>query len=129
MIRWKATGACALVLAACIGAMPALADQYLGSYVARISDRDHHASDGYRLGSAAQMIRQDRAYWHKFGSGDREDQDDPWFGSNSQRERLQAMLERSSAMSQSARNAIVNGRPLIQVDVFRNSVAVTILRR
>ena len=73
----------------------AQADTLLGSYVARISDRDHQASDGYELSTAAQMVRQDRAYWHKFGSGDRDDEGDRWFRTNAQRERLQAMLERS----------------------------------
>jgi hypothetical protein len=119
----------ALLLAACLGSAPALADQYLGSYVARISDRDHHASDGYELGSAAQMVRQDRAYWHKFGRGDRGDEGDPWFRTNAQRERLQAMLERRGAIGTAANRAIINGEPLIQVDVYRNSVIVTILQR
>ena len=49
------------------GAGTARADQFLGSYEARISDNDHQASDGYALDSAAQMVRQDRANWHKFG--------------------------------------------------------------
>jgi hypothetical protein len=129
MNRIAKAGAAALLAAALPGAAPASADQYLGSYVARISDRDHHASDGYELGSAAQMVRQDRAYWHKFGSGDPDDEGDRWFATNAQRERLQAMLERQGAMSQSTRRAIVNGEPLVQVDVYRNSVRVSILER
>lgn len=129
MNRIVMVGAATMLAAAFSGPVPALADQYLGSYVARISDRDHHASDGYELGSAAQMVRQDRAYWHKFGSGDPDDEGDRWFASNAQRARLQAMLEQQGAMSQSTRRAIVNGEPLIQVDVFRNSVRVSILDR
>lgn len=39
------------------------------------------------------------------------------------------MLEQRGAMSQSTRRAIVNGEPLIQVDVYRNSVRVTVLER
>jgi hypothetical protein len=129
MNRIATVGAAALLAAAFSDVAPASADQYLGSYVARISDRDHHASDGYELGSAAQMVRQDRAYWHKFGSGDPDDEGDRWFATNAQRERLQAMLERQGAMSQSTRRAIVNGEPLVQVDVYRNSVRVSILER
>ncbi|WP_292495568.1 hypothetical protein [Mesorhizobium sp.] len=66
-----------LVAATVLGAGSARADDMLGSYVARISDRDHRASDGYPLSSAAQMVRQDRASWHKFHRRDSDDQGDP----------------------------------------------------
>lgn len=115
------------VLAVLAGIGSASADQYLGSYVARISDQDHHASDGYALDTAAQMVRQDRANWHKFGYGDAEDQDDPWFGSTDARARLERMLGKSGAMTGAVRNAIANGEPVVQVDVYRNSVVVTLL--
>ncbi|MCA0012413.1 hypothetical protein LB561_17190 [Mesorhizobium sp. B292B1B] len=115
------------VLASLVGQGVAQADEMLGSYVARISDRDHQASDGYALGSAAQMVRQDRANWHKFHRRDRDDESDPWFRTNDGRADLQRMLELSGAMSSSTRRAIVNGEPLIQVDVYENSVRVSIL--
>ena len=63
-----------LLLASLLGASAAQADDMLGSYVARISDRDHQASDGYALDSAAQMVRQDRANWHKFHRRDSDDE-------------------------------------------------------
>ncbi|MBZ9674193.1 hypothetical protein [Mesorhizobium sp. ES1-1] len=116
-----------LLLASLIGAAAAHADDLLGSYVARISDRDHQASDGYALEGAAQMVRQDRANWHKFHRRDRDDEGDSWFRSNDQRADLQRMLGRPGAMSSSTRRAIVNGEPLIQVDVYENSVRVSIL--
>ncbi len=105
----------------------ASADQFLGSYEARISDTDHHASDGYPLDTAAQMVRQDRANWHKFGRGDAEDEDDPWFGSTAARARFEKMLGKSGAMNGATRNAIANGEPVVRVDVYANSVRVTIL--
>lgn len=105
----------------------AQADQLLGSYIARISDNDHFASDGYPLDTAAQMVRQDRANWHKFGRGDAEDMDDPWFGSTSARARLERMLNQSGAMSQATRRAIANGEPVVEVQVFRQSVKVRVL--
>lgn len=114
-------------LAILVGATTASADEYLGSYVARISRQDHQASDGYQLDTAAQMVRQDRANWHKFGNSDPEDQDDPWFGSNQQRARLEQMLGQGSAMNAATRRAIVNGRPLIEVEVYRHSVRVRIV--
>ncbi|MDN2568288.1 hypothetical protein N1F89_18850 [Aquibium sp. A9E412] len=123
-----------LLAAALIGAalaLPAggaLADQYLGSYVARLSWDDHHASDGYRLDTAAQVVRQDRANVHRFGIVDREDQDDPWFRSANARARLESMLNRPSAMSDRTRRAIMRGEPLVEVEVYRSSVRVQLLR-
>ncbi|THF55706.1 hypothetical protein [Ollibium composti] len=110
-------------------AATAKADEFLGSYVARISDEDHFASDGYRLESAAQMVRQDRANYHKFHRRDRDDERDRWFRGNDDRARLERMLQRPGAMSGSTRNAIVRGEPLIQVDVYTRSVRVTVLER
>lgn len=108
-------------------AVPALADTYLGSYVARLSQQDHHASDGYALDTAAQVVRQDRAYWHRFGYGDPEDEDDPWFATAQARARFEQLLNQSGSMNGATRQAIFNGAPLVKVDVYRNSVRVTIL--
>ena len=127
MTKAKAFAVAALLLAPVLGTGAAQADDMLGSYVARISERDHHASDGYALDSAAQMVRQDRANWHKFHRRDADDQGDDWFSSNDDRAYLERMLKRSGAMSSSTRNAIVNGEPLIQVDVYSDSVRVSIL--
>lgn len=115
------------LLAAAAGATAASADQFLGSYQARISEKDHYASDGYPLDTAAQMVRQDRANWHRFGEGDPEDQDDPWFGSQGARANLERMLGKGGAMSGATRQAIANGEPVVQVDVYRNSVHVEII--
>ena len=118
-----ATGIAALTFT-----LPAAAqDRFLGSYVARLSADDHFASDGYPLDTAAQVVRQDRANWHRFGNGDREDQDDPWFGSADARARLERQLNQGGAMNQATRRAILNGEPIVQVDVYRNSVRVSIL--
>lgn len=114
-------------LLAVLGAGTARAEDMLGSYTARISDRDHRASDGYPLSSAAQMVRQDRANYHKFRRRDGDDQGDPWFRTDGSRADLQRMLERGGAMSSSTRRAIVNGEPLIEVDVYPDSVHVRIL--
>ncbi|TPM35094.1 hypothetical protein [Mesorhizobium sp. B2-3-4] len=126
MKKSKTVTVAGLLLASLLGGV-AHADDMLGSYVARISDRDHQASDGYALDSAAQMVRQDRANWHKFHRRDSDDQGDAWFRTNEQRADLQRMLERPGAMSASTKRAIVNGEPLVQVDVYENSVRVSIL--
>ncbi|MBX3576039.1 MAG: hypothetical protein KF723_02435 [Rhizobiaceae bacterium] len=119
---------CGVALAAVMmSAGMAQADQYLGSYQARISENDKFASDGYRLDTVPQMIRQDRANFHKFGSGDPEDQDDPWFTSQDARARFERLLGKSGVMLGETRNAIANGEPIIQVDVYKNSVRVDIV--
>lgn len=124
-MTWRSLLLTGVALAATAGV--AQADQLLGSYTARISDNDHHASDGYRLDTAAQMVRQDRANWHKFGRGDAEDDDDGWFGSTASRANLERMLNKPSAMNQATRRAIVNGEPVVEVQVYRQSVKVRIL--
>ncbi|SFP01146.1 hypothetical protein SAMN03159463_03411 [Mesorhizobium sp. NFR06] len=123
----KTIAVAGLLAATALGAGTAQADDMLGSYVARISDRDHRASDGYALVSAAQMVRQDRANWHKFHRRDSDDQGDPWFRTDGSRADLQRMLERGAAMSNATRRAIVNGEPLIEVDVYQDGVRVSVV--
>ncbi len=106
---------------------PALADELLGSYVARISWKDHEASDGYRLDTAAQVVRQDRANVHKHIQTDEEDDIDVWFTTNAKRGRFEQMLNKKAAMNEATRSAILHGEPLIEVTVYRNSVRVVIL--
>lgn len=118
-----------LLLAAAMAAFaaPAMADEYLGSYVARISDSDHYNSNGQYLDSVAQMVRQDRANFHKYGIRDPDDDSDPWFRTNGQRARLQSMLERGGAFGPGARSAILNGEPLVEVEVWANHVRVNVM--
>ena len=103
------------------------ADQLLGTYVARISEKDHLASDGYVLDSAAQVVRQDRANVHRHIQTDEEDDIDVWFTSNAKRSRFEQLLNRPAAMNEATRSAILNGDPLIEVEVYRQSVRVRIL--
>ncbi|WP_206075845.1 hypothetical protein [Mesorhizobium sp. Z1-4] len=126
MIKSTANLAAMLALSLAFAA-PALADTYLGSYMARLSERDHFASDGYRLDTAAQVVRQDRANVHRFKKIDAEDGDDPWFGKANARNTLEQFLNRREAMDEATRSAIHNGTPLVQVDVYQNSAVVTII--
>ncbi len=95
----------------------AWADNLIESYVARIGAADHYNSNGERLTSAAMIIRQDRANYHKFGLRDPEDEDDRFFRKVENREILQKLLERGHT-SRGVSNAIVNGRPLVRVNVY-----------
>jgi hypothetical protein len=113
----------AAILAATIST--ASADALLGSYTARISDQDHYASDSYPLSTGPQMIRQDRANWHQFNKYDAEDQNDDWFGDKGLRDWLEKALNNS--IDDDTNNAIINGTPLVQVDVYQHSAYVSIV--
>jgi hypothetical protein len=121
------TIAAGLVAALLLGAGAAQADTLLGTYVARISEKDHQASDGYVLDSAAQVVRQDRANVHKHIQTDEEDDIDDWFTTNAKRARFEQLLNKAGAMSNSTRSAILHGEPLIEVQVYRQSVKVRLL--
>ena len=122
MIRIASTALGLTLLLASSGL--ASADQLLGSYVARISWKDHEASDGYKLDTAAQVVRQDRANVHLHIHTDEEDDIDPWFKTKAKRARFEQMLNKPGAIGGSTRKAILNGEPLIEVTVYRNSVKV-----
>jgi hypothetical protein len=96
------------------------------SYVARLSARDHFNSNGQRLASAAAIIRQDRANFYVYGIRDPEDQPDSFFQSKANRALLETLLEHGRS-SPGAIERVVNGTPLVRVDVYRNFVSVTIL--
>lgn len=122
--RSIAAGLLAMLLS---GTGVAQADQLLGTYVARISEKDHQASDGYVLDSAAQVVRQDRANVHRHIQTDEEDDIDDWLTSNAKRARFEQLLNKPGAMSNSTRSAILHGEPLIEVQVYRQSVKVRLL--
>lgn len=105
--------------AAALATAPAHAQQLVESYVARLSERDHFNSNGQRLTSAAAIIRQDRANYFRFGRGDAEDQPDRFFANVNNRAALERMLERGRA-SPGALAAIVNGTPVVRVDIYRD---------
>jgi len=88
------------------------------SYVAQLSEEDHFNSNGDRLKSAAAIIRQDRANFHKFNLRDDSDEGDRFFASAENRALLEKMLEQGRS-PKAAVNAIINGTPIILVEIFR----------
>jgi hypothetical protein len=92
----------------------AQAQQLIGSYVALLSEADHFNSSGQRLSSAAAIIRQDRANFHRFGIKDPQDEGDAFFADEGNRAALEQMLERGRA-EPGVIARIVNGTPLIRV--------------
>jgi S1-C subfamily serine protease len=106
------------------------AQQLIERYEALLSERDHFNSSGQRISSAAAIIRQDRANFHRFNIRDKEDETDGYFADTHNREPLEALLSRGQSTPEVI-DRIVNGTPLIRVEVWRaNSgpfVTVTVL--
>ncbi len=110
--------------------LPSKAQELVESYTAFLSEADHFNSSGERLRSAAAIIRQDRANFHRFGRRDPQDQNDMFFADEGNRNTLEQMLERGQA-SPGVISRIVNGTALIRVDIFRSRtgpyIRVTVL--
>ena len=118
-MRWP-FAAIAVVLsvaASVLFAGTAVAQELIVSYTAQLSERDHFNSNGQRLTSAAAIIRQDRANYHRFGLRDAADQWDPVFADMGARARMESLLNRGTSDA-SAIRAIVNGTPLVTVEVW-----------
>ena len=99
---------------------------FVESYTARLSARDHFNSNGARLRDAAAIIRQDRANFYVYGLRDQEDEPDSFFSAKSNRARLEQLLNNGQT-TREAVYSVVNGTPLIRVDIFGNGVTVTIV--
>lgn len=119
-----------IVCAIMISPQPSEAQQLIETYQAYIGKQDHLNSNGQRLTSAAAIIRQDRANFHRFGIRDPGDEDDSFFGDVGNRSALENMLERGRAVP-GVISQIVYGTPLVRVEVWRGSagpyVTVTVL--
>jgi hypothetical protein len=118
MLR-KTLLACAAVLAAAAFAAPAAAADLIGSYNAYLSRADHYNSQGERLTTAAAIIRQDRANFHKFGVQDDGDESDNYFDNVNNRAVLEQMLNDGSSDA-GVLSRIVNGNVMIHVDIYRS---------
>jgi len=109
---------------------PSHAQQLLEGYVAQLSERDHFNSNGQRLTTAAAIIRQDRANFHRFGLRDAADEDDKFFADEGNRAALERLLEHGRA-DPGVILRIVNGTPLVRVEVWQGNagpfVVVTLI--
>ena len=117
MIR-KSLLALGVVLAAA-AATPAAAADLIGSYNAFLSRADHYNSNGERLTSAAAIIRQDRANFHKFGIQDDQDESDNYFDNTNNRAVLEQMLNDGNS-DPGVLSRIVNSNVMIHVDIYRS---------
>ncbi|TIL95154.1 MAG: hypothetical protein E5Y73_08455 [Mesorhizobium sp.] len=92
-------------------------DYLLESYVAYVGSQDLFNSSGHRLTKPWQIVRQDRANFHMYGRGDRDDQWDSFFGNSVNRELLEQMLHRGIIAPRAAGD-IVRGDVLIRVEIY-----------
>lgn len=105
----------ALMLAATAGT--AFADaQTVAVYTARLGTGDHFNSKGVQLTNAYDIIRQDRANYHKFGGRDPEDQGETTFTDAGARALIPAAIKRGCCpLDARERAAVINGTPKIKV--------------
>ncbi len=98
-------------------------DTLVESYTARLSSEDHFNSDGTRLKSVADIIRQDRANYHKFNIRDNEDTGDNFFDDKDQRERIPNMLKKGH-IDKETQKSILNGTPVVVVNIYNKYIEV-----
>lgn len=108
-------------------------DQLLEAYTAYIGPQDLVNSSGQHLTQPWQIIRQDRANYHRFKLRDEWDDNDSYFASADNRAAMENMIRRGS-ITREAASDIVNGGALIHVEIYGqgttgSSVQITTLGR
>ncbi len=98
--------------------------EVLMSYYAYLGEADHYNSKGERLTEYWQVIRQDRANYHRFGIRDEGDESDDLFGDATNREFLEQMLM-ASPLSDEDAEAIVNDNVWVRVAILGAGSDVT----
>lgn len=120
----------ALPLVAALGLLSApacaQADELIGAYVAYIGKPDLTNSKGARLREPWQILRQDRANYHRFGISQPGDEWDPFFGLIDNRAAMEQMVMRGSIDPRAARN-IVDGGATVFVRIYgRGSLGTSV---
>lgn len=108
-----------LVLALVGSLVPSALSEEVVRYRARISARDHQNSSGVALSKVEQILRQDRANFHRGIHQDPDDETDPAFADPRNREALEALAQRANIEAGLA-DAILRGEPLIEVVVEKD---------
>lgn len=96
---------------------PAMAQTYMGTYTAWIGQQDLFNSNGQRLTEPWQIIRQDRANFHRFNRRDAGDAGDSWFHDADARAALEQAVMRYD-IDRASRQLILQGGAWVQVDLY-----------
>jgi len=115
------------VVALAMAPVAASAQNLIGSYVAYIGWEDLHNSNGQRLGDYWQIIRQDRANFHRFGIRHQGDEWDPFFANANNRATLERLV-RNSGIDSHSRRMIVQGNVPVFVEIFGRGNQITAVR-
>lgn len=107
----------AYVLAVIASSAPARADELIEEYRAFISENDLYNSSGTRLTKPWEIVRQDRANYHKFGLADAGDYYDSFFSSAKNREIVERMIA-NGLIDPAAAEGVVSGNVFIRVRVY-----------
>ncbi|MCV3764332.1 hypothetical protein [Rhizobium sp. TRM95796] len=99
------------------------ADDVLDEYNAYIGEDDLYNSNGERLREPWQIIRQDRANFHKYRVRQSGDESDSYFSSVDNRAAAERMV-RSGTITREARRLLLNGDVMINVKVMEGDDGV-----
>lgn len=86
------------------------------AYVAQIGYHDLYNSSGVPLGNPWEVLRQDRANFHRFGVRDIFDQPDSFFANAGNRAIMENMLSHGSITGQAARD-IMSGEAMVLIEI------------
>lgn len=112
----KRTIAAALLAGASVAA-PAAAQDLVGGYVAYIGEDDLYNSRGQRLTEPWQVLRQDRANFHRFGISQPGDEWDPFFGDADNREAMERLIM-NGGIEPRARRILMQGGATVFVRIY-----------
>ncbi len=107
--------ALAAVLIFCAG--PMAAQELIGAYTAFIGTDDLYNSKGARLTQPWQVLRQDRANFHRFGIRQPGDEWDPFFGSIDNRAAMERMIM-NGRIDPGARQNLLQGGATVFVRIY-----------
>lgn len=96
---------------------PVSAQDLIGAYTAFISNNDLYNSRGARLTQPWQVLRQDRANYHRFGIRQPGDEWDPFFGSMENRAAMERMIMNGS-IDPVARQNLLQGGATVFVRIY-----------
>ncbi len=101
-------------------------DDFIGSYSAFIGPEDLYNSAGKKLKQPWQVLRQDRANYHKFKVRQRGDENDPFFRDAGNREAMENKV-RNGHIEKSAARTLMSGNAIVYVEIYgRNGIGTSV---